>query len=317
MDRAQLLAFERIAREGSFSRAALAIGIGQPAISARIHALEAAVGGALFTRGRRVALTPMGESFLPAARRALQVIDEGLETARLAQSGRRGRVRLGVLGSLAGGLVGAALAEFVAARPDVECWVRSGNHEDMVEMLVDGLVEVAILTWPAPEGRAASLAPLLVLREPVVLVAHPRHPLAARATVSKEELVRKARPLLWLRWWPTHHPELARLARASGTAVDVTMEAARRMVLDRVGAGFFTRTYIADDLARGTLKELRVRKLAPVHRDSALVRLRRTVPLSPAALRLVELIHARAERLGLSPSRPGPRPRPGPRARRG
>src|SRR4051812_10031850 len=109
MDRAQLTAFDRIAREGSFSRAALAIGIGQPAISARIHALEAAVGGALFTRGRRIALTPMGESFLPAARRALQVLDEGLETARLAQSGQRGRIRVGVLGSLAGGLAGAAL----------------------------------------------------------------------------------------------------------------------------------------------------------------------------------------------------------------
>ena len=307
VDRSQLTAFDRIAREGSFSRAALAIGIGQPAISARIHALEAAVGGALFTRGRRVALTPMGESFLPAARRALQVLDEGLETARLAQSGQRGRIRLGVLGSLAGGLVGAALAEFVAARPDVECWVRSGNHEDMVEMLLDGLVEIAILTWPAPEGRAASLAPLLVFREPVVLVVHPRHPLAARATVSRDELVRQARPLLRLRWWPSHHPELLRLAQAAGTSVDVTMEAARRMVLDKVGAGFFTRTYIADDLARGALKEIRVRKLAPVHRDSALVRLRRTVPLSPAALQLVEVIRAHAQRLGLSPSRPSVR----------
>jgi len=46
MDFDQLLAFERVAREGSFSRAALAVGIGQPAMSARIHALEAALGGA-------------------------------------------------------------------------------------------------------------------------------------------------------------------------------------------------------------------------------------------------------------------------------
>jgi DNA-binding transcriptional LysR family regulator len=180
----------------------------------------------------------------------------------------------------------------------------------MVEMLLDGLVEIAILAWPAPEGAAATLAPLLVFREPVVLVAHPRHPLAARKVVSQEDLVRKARPLLRLRWWPSHHPELLRLAQAAGTSVDVTMEAARRMVLDRVGAGFFTRTYIADDLARGWLKEVRVRKLAPVHRDSALVRLRRTVPLSPPAHQLVELIRAHAQRLGLSPSRPaGPRRR--------
>ena len=122
--------------------------------------------------------------------------------------------------------------------------------------------------------------------------------------MSREELVQNARPLLRLRWWPSHHPELLRLAQAAGTSVDVTMEAARRMVLDRVGAGFFTRTYIADDLARGALKEIRVRKLAPVHRDSALVRLRRTVPLSPPAQQLVELLRAHAQRLGLSPTRP-------------
>jgi DNA-binding transcriptional LysR family regulator len=309
VDRAQLTAFDRIAREGSFSRAALAIGIGQPAISARIHALEAAVGGALFTRGRRIALTPMGEGFLPAARRALQVLDEGLETARLAQSGRRGRVRLGVLGSLAGGLAGAALADFVRARPDVECMARSGAHEVLVEMLLDGIVEIAIITWPAPEGRAAGLVPLLLFREPVVLVAHPRHPLAARKAVSREELVRKARPLFRLRWWPSHHPEILRLTQAAGTPVDVMMEAARRMVLDRVGAGFFTRTYIAEDLAAGRLEEIRVRNMAPLHRDSALVRLGRTVPLSPAALQLVDLMRAHARRLGLSPSRPARRRR--------
>src|SRR6202011_1499538 len=84
MDFDQLAAFERIAREGSFSRAALAIGIGQPAASARIPALEAALGGALFTRGRRISLTPLGEGFLPFARRLLETLDEGVQAAVVA-----------------------------------------------------------------------------------------------------------------------------------------------------------------------------------------------------------------------------------------
>src|SRR5258706_3131954 len=109
----QLTAFERVVREGSFSRAALALGIGQPAVSSRIVALETAIGGALFTRGRRVALTALGEGFLPYARRTLDVLGEGVEAARLAQVGQRGRIRLGALGSLAGGLVGPALAAFL------------------------------------------------------------------------------------------------------------------------------------------------------------------------------------------------------------
>src|SRR5882672_640990 len=110
---AQLATFERVVREGGFSRAAFALGIGQPAISARIRALEETVGGPLFTRGRRIGLTALGESFLPYARRALEILGEGVEIARLAQVGKRGRVTIGALGSLAGGLVGPALAELI------------------------------------------------------------------------------------------------------------------------------------------------------------------------------------------------------------
>ena len=98
----QLAAFDRVAREGSFSRAALSLGLGQPAVSARILALEEAVGGTLFVRARRIRLTALGESFLPFARRALELVREGTEVARLAQVGERGKVRIGALGSLAG-----------------------------------------------------------------------------------------------------------------------------------------------------------------------------------------------------------------------
>jgi len=137
MDREQLATFDRIAREGSFTRAAISLGIGQPAISARIQALEEQVGGTLFTRGRRIALTTLGESFLPFARRALEVLGEGIEAARLAQIGQHGRIRLGSLASLAGGLVGPALSAFVRVHPRVECFVRAGDHERIVALLLD------------------------------------------------------------------------------------------------------------------------------------------------------------------------------------
>ena len=65
------------------------------------------------------------------------------------------------------------------------------------------------------------------------------------------------------------------------------------------GAGFFTRTYIADDLARGALVEVDVKDLDRIHRDSALVRRRRSGALSPAAAHLVEAIRRQAVRSGL------------------
>jgi LysR family transcriptional regulator, low CO2-responsive transcriptional regulator len=302
----QLAAFDRIVREGSFSRAALRLGIGQPAISARLQVLELEVGGALFTRGRRVALTALGESFLPYARRALDVLGEGVEAARQAQTGGRGRVRLGTLGSLADGLVGPALASFLKRHPRVDCTVRTGDHERVVSQLLDGVVELGVVAWPCTEAGTGDLAALFELHEPVVPVVGPRHPLAARRRVSQDELARQASPLFRLRWWPTHHPALLRLAERAGPSLELSMEVARRLALQDVGAGFFTRTFVAEDLARGALVQLHVSDLEPVFRESALVRRRRGAPLSPAAAGLVEALRGEAAQLELlRPARRG------------
>jgi DNA-binding transcriptional LysR family regulator len=298
LDVEQLAAFDRIVREGGFGRAAVALGLGQPAVSARIRALEAQVGGALFTRGRRVQLTALGETFLPFARRALEVLAEGVEAARLAQTGERGRLRLGALASLAGGLVGPALAAVLRERPGLDCTVKGGDHELVVSLLLDGLVELGLTVWPCSEAAAADLQPLLLLREPVVLVVAPGHPLAGRGPVTSAEVARLARPLYRLRWWQRHEPRLEALAARSGASVELTMEAGRALTLAGVGCGFFVRTYLAAELAAGALLEVPVSDLKAVVRGTALVR-RRVGPLSPAAAALVEALRREALRQGI------------------
>src|SRR6059058_1847075 len=106
MDRQQLVTFERIVREGSFNRAARALDLSQAAISGRMRALEAEIGGPLFVRGgRHVTLTEAGEAFLPYARRALAVLAEGVEAAQGAHTGRQGRVTVGAVDSVVDGLL--------------------------------------------------------------------------------------------------------------------------------------------------------------------------------------------------------------------
>lgn len=290
----QLVAFERVAREGSFSRAALALGLGQPAVSARILALEDALGGSLFVRARSIRLTGLGSSLLPYVRRALEVLREGVEAARLAQVGQRGSIRVGALGSLAGGLVGPVLADFLRAHPRVECTLKAADHETLLQLLLDGLVDMALVVWPC--ASAVELTPLLVFREPVVLVAHPRHPLARAPRATRDEVARLARPFLRLRWWQSHHPKLEELARLSESAVEVPMEMARHLVTNGIGAGFFTRTYIEEEIARGSLAEIRISGMPPIFRDSALVRRRHSGPISPALAAFVQLLRARAGR---------------------
>ena len=127
-------------------RRSLSLGIGQPAVSSRIQGLEDELGGALFRRGRRISVTPLGESFLPYARRVLDVLHEGVESARMAQLGGRGRVKLGSLGSLSAGLVAPALARFNRTHPSVDCMLKSADHEVLVQMLVDGIVDLGVIS---------------------------------------------------------------------------------------------------------------------------------------------------------------------------
>lgn len=302
MDTDQLLAFQRVVREGSFSRAARTLNIGQPAVSARIAALEGQLGGALIVRGRRLGLTPLGATFLPFVERALDTLDEGATAARLSQGVRGGRVTFGALGSLSGGLLGPALAHFVRAHPAVECSMRSGDHEFVLQLLADRHVDLGLIAWPCRDAAARELTQLSILREPVLLVAHPDHALARRGRVTRAEVALLGRPLLRLRWWTHHHPELQALADASGSALEVPMQAARHLVLTGAAVGFFTRTVIAEELERGALVPVVVSDLPAIERHSALVRRTGASPPTPAMRAFVEAIRRQATLLGLLPS---------------
>lgn len=294
----QLEAFERVAREGSFSRAALALGIGQPAVSSRIQALERALGGPLFRRGRQIAITALGEGFLPYARRSLEVLAEGVTVGRLTQQGRRGRISIGVLNSLAGALVGPALARFLRACPEVGCLVRAGYHESILGLLLDGIVELALISWPCAPALESELRALFVLDEPVVLVVPPGHALTKLRRVNRRDLVRLGRPFYQLRWWQNHHPAILALGEESGLPLDLAMETARHLICGGSGVGFFPRAVISEDLARGALVEVKVRDLPPLSRRSALVRRVRRSSGSPATDQLIALLRAEAQARG-------------------
>jgi DNA-binding transcriptional LysR family regulator len=195
------------------------------------------------------------------------------------------------------------MAAMIRDHPDIEWLVRSGSHEVVLGLLWDGIVELGVIAWPSPEAIAADLIRVVVWREPVLLVAAPDHPLAWRRPVTRDDIARLARPFLRLRWWRTHHVEVDRIADRARRAIEVPMETARALALRGVAVGFFPRTYIADELAAGSLVALAVRNMAPLWRDSALVR-RPRVAAAPVLAATVDALRAQAERLGLT-QRPG------------
>lgn len=300
MNEDQLIAFERIVREGGFSRAAWALGIAQPTISARVQALEEAVGGALFVRGRRqLTLTERGVAFLPYVRKALATLGEGVEAARLAQRGERGQVTLGILGSLTGGFLAPVLTRFQQQYPDVSCMIEDGNHRQIIEWLIDGVVNMGLIAWPRTDAFAVELTPLFFLHEEVILVVSPRHPLATRGEITQDELIHESNPFVLLRWWQITPQELVQLATRAQTVYDLPMATGYQLVTNGIGAGFFNRTQIATDLQRGTLVHIPITDLPPLYRDSALVQLTtQSTPLPAPQQNFLELLRQQANTMG-------------------
>lgn len=277
MDVNQLLAFERIVREGSFSRAARQLDISQPTISARIQGLEQEVGGPLFVRGgHRLTLTERGESFLSYARRALEILNEGIEAARLREEGQRGRITVGTLQSLAGGFLAEAILEFHNTHPQVDFFVRTGHSEQVIEMLYDGLVKLGLVSWPFYNP---DLVELLRFREPLVLVV-PANSTLVRQGKARLAEVKKARGhLLVVPWGPSAHDFTARIKDQAGPMTTLPIETVRYMLLHDLGAAFLTRATVAEELRTGKLVEVEVEDLPPGYHESALVCLKRNMPL--------------------------------------
>ena len=289
MDVRQFIVFERVVREGSFSKAAWALGVSQPTVSSRIQALELEVGGALFRRGRKIALTDRGANFLPHVRRMLAALNDGLEAARF-DSGALGRLSIGALRSLAGGLLGRALLRFHELSPEVECYAREGDHWQLVELLADRVIELALVCWPVQDPSLVDMTPVFRLREPMVVVAHPDHPLAGLGTVSRAKLLELADPFLLLRWWQTTPPEIAGLVARARRSMDVPIDAGRYLVLSGRGVGFFPKMLVRANLERGELVEIRPVDAPDVYRDTALVHLSRREGLSGSAEQMIEVL---------------------------
>ncbi|HYD97472.1 MAG TPA: transcriptional regulator GcvA [Noviherbaspirillum sp.] len=134
---AALRAFEAAARHGNFSRAAEEIHVTHGAISHQVRALEEELGVALFARhGKRIAITPEGERFAAALRRALTEIADA--TAALQAGGRQKRLTVTALPSFAARWLSPRLGRFIEQYPDLEVMLQSsGQLTDFMRESVD------------------------------------------------------------------------------------------------------------------------------------------------------------------------------------
>lgn len=164
----QLRYFEALSQHGHFGRAAQACSISQPALSVQIKELEATLGTELFERGaRQVRLTNFGEEFATRARGILRSVDELGELARASRDNLVGRLRIGVIPTIAPYLLPEIIANLTLANDSIDIQIRESLTPVLVRELAEGRLDAAIVALPVSEP---SLTEVSLFEEKFVLV---------------------------------------------------------------------------------------------------------------------------------------------------
>lgn len=184
MDSSLWRAFVEVARYASFSQAADALHITQPAVSKRISQLEAHLDAPLFDRvGRHISLTETGHALLPRARDWLHELDDmhrqARDVAATAQAPLSGTLLLGTSHHIGLHRLPPTLRAFSRAHPKVRLDIRFIDSEQAYEAVRSGDLELGIVTLPpTPDPR---LHNEVIWPDPLSVVAAPTHPLAIKA----------------------------------------------------------------------------------------------------------------------------------------
>ena len=160
--------FEALARHGHFGRAAETCAISQPALSMQIKELEAALGTDLFERGaRQVRLTSFGEAFAVRVRDILSSVEELADIARAAQTQLVGRLRIGVIPTIAPYLLPTIIGNLMRLNADLDLQLRETVTPKLLTELAEGRLDTAIVALPISEP---SLTEVPLFSEDFVLI---------------------------------------------------------------------------------------------------------------------------------------------------
>jgi DNA-binding transcriptional LysR family regulator len=213
VDPRRVLTFREVARLGSFSRAAEALSLTQPAVSQQVAALERQAGAQLLERGPGgLALTPAGALLLEHADVVADRLD--LASGQLAELvGHAAReLRIGAFPSALATRVPQALARLIAERPETKADVAEGTTDELVERVRSGAVHVAICFQDAaaPRREHEGAERVDLGEEPFVAMLPPGHPLAGRGPLRLKDLADD----LWAA--PSREGIIARACEAAG-----------------------------------------------------------------------------------------------------
>jgi DNA-binding transcriptional LysR family regulator len=250
-----------IARHGTFTAAADALGRTHSAVSLHIKALEAHLGARLIDRGARPpALTPAGAAVVEQIARLERVLQDIEAAAR--SDALRGRLQVGVVPSALIDLAPPALAALRLRHPEIEITIRAGLSGALARALGAGELDAAVLTAPDVAPDAVRLRS--IVDEPLIVIAPPDAP------PGDDRALLTGRPFIWFSRQTWAGQQIERRLADRGLAVEASMEvdsleAIAALVRNGLGASIVPDRGQAADLRRAPFGE------PPLHRRLALM----------------------------------------------
>lgn len=304
----QLETFIAVATFGGFHRAAEALRVSQPAVSARIKAMEQSLGVILFERSRAgLTLSDAGRTLRPYAEQLLRTAALARQAVHDAHPGSGGPLQIAAALSISVYFLPDVLKRFQRAQPNVMITIRSGHSKEVLELVLGGEAEIGLArSLHHPEVETLSLRD-----DPLLLVSHPTEGPAHARKVRLEQVANW--PLISYDrgssdWTLTHS-----LFRSAGLVPNIALEAdsietAKRMVERGLGLSFLPQLAVGKEIRLGKLTTIKILDAEPLRRSLNVIHPRRRALRAEARAFLQVLKDAAKEGSGeAAPARHRPR----------
>jgi LysR family cyn operon transcriptional activator len=261
--------FLAVAEHLSFTKAAAALYVSQPALSQQVRQLEESLGAQLFDRsGRTTRLTDAGDVYLQYARRAAQELQEAKRAIHDVSDLSRGSLRVAVTPTFTTYLVGPVVEAFHARYPKITLNLKEISQERIEDLLLAGELDVGIAF---DEVNSPDIDSVPLLDETLALVVSRRHPLAKEKSVGLQALNAESLVLLSTefatrdqidRYCREHgiHPQVLMEANALGAVIEIVRRTPLSTLLPAKTA------FAHDDLVAITLEPERLQRTAVLMR---------------------------------------------------
>ena len=289
MELAQIQAFIAAAERGSFVRAAQALILTQPSLSARIKALETELNTLLFYRlGRGVRVTDAGKAFLPYAQRAIEALGQGHASLNALEKVASGTLQVGSARAIGTYVLPEILAQFKEEHPGIDVNIRTGRSTEVLQMVMDEEVQVGL----ARSLRNPDVLSTRLYDEEIALVSYPNHPFAIEGEANIYDIAKE--PLILYDRDSSYFQLIDRVCREAGVIPNVGMildsiEATKRMIERGFGLSFLPVHGITREVDTGTLALIRITEGHQVTLPTS-VMVHRARIYGPAVLAFLEVL---------------------------